>query len=73
VAAVKGEEGVLGDVLRLAAITQDASRDPDHSGVFSAKDAIERLVGGLGDGGGDGHAPNGLSIHTCTAPPTPIL
>src|SRR5450631_982249 len=73
VAAVKGEEGVLGDVLSLAAITEDARGDADHSGVFSAKDAIERLVGDLGDGGGDGHAPDGLSIHTCTAPPTPIL
>jgi hypothetical protein len=67
-APVQGEERVLGDVFSAIAVAENARGDPDHSGVFGPKDAIERLVGGGGDGGGDGHAPDGLSIHTDTAP-----
>ncbi len=42
----------------------------DDACVFGAKDAIERRVGRAGDGRRDTHAPDSLSIHTHTAPPT---
>jgi len=73
VSAVESEEGVLGDVLCAAAIAEDAGGDRHHPGILGPEDAIERLVSGRGDGGRDGHAPDGLSIHTDTAPPTPTM
>jgi hypothetical protein len=72
-ATMEGEEGILGDVLRPAAIAENACRNCHHAGVFGAEDAIKRWIGGLRHRGRDGHAPDSLSIHTDTAPPQAIL
>jgi hypothetical protein len=70
---VESKESVLGDVLGLGTVAEDPGGNADHPRVFRPEQPVEGAVGRGGGRGGDGHAPDGLSIHIHKAPPRLIL